>query len=123
MINYLNPMKPLQCPYCGKPAIFSSNDIVYGRRYGKSYMCYYCKDCDAYVGTHNNTDQPLGTMANKKLRKLRIIAHSLFDPLWQTGKMKRKQAYKFLEKNTGVKHISWTNEEQCKKVIEFLQSL
>jgi len=110
----------MNCPYCNKKAEWVSNEKIYGRRYGKSYMCYYCKDCNAYVGCHNNTKQPLGTMANKELRDLRIKAHSLFDQIWKEGKMKRKEAYKFLEKNTGIKHISWTSEEQCKKVIDFL---
>ena len=55
------------CPYCQKEAPWISNEEVYGKRYGKSYMCYYCKDCDAYVGCHDNTKRALGTMANQEL--------------------------------------------------------
>ena len=99
----------MTCPYCGKKAQWCENKIIYGRNYGKSYMCYYCADCDAYVGCHQNTQIPLGTMANKELRGLRIKAHNLIDPLWKSGKMKRGDVYKALVK-MGIKHISWANE-------------
>ena len=111
----------MKCPYCNQLAKWTSNDVVYGRKYGKSFMCYWCKNCDAYVGCHNNTKNPLGTMANKELRKLRIECHNLFDKLWKGGEMTRKQAYKYLEEKTGIKHIGKTNREEClniKKIIE-----
>ena len=109
------------CPYCGNSAKYGPNEEFYnGKRYGKSYMCYYCKPCDAYVGCHENTKKPLGTMANKKLRDLRTTCHSLFDPLWKDGEMIRKEAYQFLFIHTGVKHIAWTTEKECKKIIQVL---
>ena len=111
----------VKCPYCGKKAEWTSNDVVYGRKYGKSWMCYYCWECDAYVGCHQNTKLPLGTMANKELRTLRMECHALFDPLWKSGQMKRRDAYRYLFKNTGVKHIAWANEEECQKIISFLK--
>lgn len=110
----------MKCPYCKKDALWTSNEVVYGRRYGRSWMCYYCPDCDAYVGCHNNTDKPLGTMANKALRTLRMKTHSLFDPLWKTGKMRRREAYNYLFKNTGIRHIAWSDEQECKVIITFL---
>jgi len=111
------------CPYCNKEAKFCENKEIYGKNYGKSYMCYYCAGCNAYVGCHQNTDKPLGTIANKELRDLRKKAHSLFDPMWQGGKMKRKEAYKLLEEKTGVKHISWTDIDSCKKLINQLSKI
>lgn len=110
----------MKCLYCNQEAKWVSNKIIYGKRYGKSYMCYYCENCDAYVGCHKNTRKPLGVMANKKLRKLRIECHDLFDELWKSKKMTRKKAYGFLFKNTGIKHIGFSDEEECKKIIDFL---
>ena len=111
----------MKCPYCGKEAKYIDSKEKYN---GKSFgMMYICWNCDAYVGTHKksgNPEKPLGTLANAELRELRKQAHALFDPLWKSGKMKRKEAYKYLQENTGVKHISWTDVESCKKVIEFL---
>lgn len=110
----------IQCPYCGKEAIWCENKEIYGKNYGDSVMCYYCKECDAYVGCHKNTSTPLGTMANKELRELRKQCHLLFDPLWKSGKMSRKKAYKYLEEKTGLKHIAWCNEEECKKILTII---
>ena len=115
-------IKKLFCPYCGKEAEWASNDVVYGRRYGQSFMCYYCKDCDAYVGCHNNTREPLGTMANKELRQLRMKAHAMFDPLWQCGVMTRKKAYSVLAArlNQKIVHIAQSDENTCKQIIDIL---
>ncbi len=108
----------MKCPYCDKEAKWCENKAIYGKNYGKSYMCWYCEDCDAYVGCHNNTKTPLGTMANKELRELRERCHKIFDPLWKNGTMKRKEAYRFLEEKTGIKHIAETTKEDCEKIIK-----
>lgn len=101
------------CPYCNKPAKWCDNKEVYGKRYGKSYMCYYCKDCGAWVGCHQNTRKPLGTMANRELRIWRMKAHSALDPLWKSGEMTRHKAYKLIDN----KHIGESNIDGCKEII------
>lgn len=107
------------CPYCGKEALWCENKEKYGRNYGKSYMCYFCKACDAYVGCHNNTQKPLGTMANAELRMWRIKAHSTFDALWKCGKMSRKEAYQWLSDKFNKKaiHIGESNIETCREIM------
>ncbi len=108
----------MKCPYCNKPALWTENKAIYGKNYGKSYMCYYCKDCNAYVGCHNNTEKPLGTMANKELRDWRIKAHNSFDSLWKTGFVTRNEAYKILENEFGKEiHIGESDIETCKRII------
>ena len=108
----------MNCPYCQKPAKWCDNAEVYGRRYGKSYMCYWCKDCDAYVGCHNNTARPLGTMANKELRQWRMKAHAVIDPIARTAPHSRKSVYRRLEKVFGRPiHIGESDIELCKQVI------
>lgn len=88
-------------------------------------MCYYCKDCDAYVGCHNNTKDPLGTMANKELRQLRVAAHKEFDEFWKSGYMKRWEAYRYLQNLMALKedeaHIGKFTKEQCIELITKLQ--
>lgn len=111
------------CSYCNQPAKFVNNSEIYnGKQYGKSYMMWYCKPCNAYVGVHhNNPNAPLGTMANKELREWRKKAHALFDPLWKSGKMSRKQAYLWLKEKTGRWiHMGESDIETCKEVIELL---
>lgn len=106
------------CPSCSKPAEWIPNEQVYGRRYGKSYMCYYCRACDYMVGVHNNTRQPLGTMVGKELRNLRKQVHNKIDPLWKDGKIKRGHLYARISKALGYTyHTGETDAETCRKVL------
>jgi hypothetical protein len=110
------------CPKCNKEAPWVPNEVAYGNRFGKNYMCYFCKECDTYVGCHNNTKEPLGTMADKELRNLRMQTHKVFDLLWKNGKMNRNQAYQLLEEKFGREiHIGSSDVETCKKIIDLLK--
>jgi hypothetical protein len=108
----------VMCPYCNKPAIFTSSARIFGKHYG---MIYLCEICEARVGTHKNSDRPLGTMANAELRKLRSETHKVFDKIWLGGKIDRSLAYrrlaKQLEINTRACHIGMFDVKTCKKVI------
>jgi hypothetical protein len=55
------------CPYCGQPAIYVDSAAVY--RIGSYGMIYLCRPCQAWVGVHPGTDQPLGRLANAELRR------------------------------------------------------
>lgn len=107
------------CPYCNKEAFWCDNVVVYGKRYGKSYMCYYCAPCDAYVGCHNNTREPLGTMANKELRNQRMKCHKVVDALWKPNKNQRKNVYRRLAHWFGRPiHIGESDMDQCRQILE-----
>jgi len=109
------------CPYCGKEAVFVSNKEIYGRKYGKSHMIWYCKLDDAYVSVHDNDpERPKGTMAKNILRLLRIDAHKVFDPIWKNNEnITRRYAYYLLAKelNLNEVHIGEANEKMCIKII------
>jgi hypothetical protein len=117
------------CQYCNKEAKFVDSKAIYRKSYG---MIYLCKPCDAYVGAHEKSGEPLGTLANKELRTLRKIAHSAFDPLWKrkmakgTSKFKARNAgYAWLAEKMGIPledcHIAMLNEEQCCGLIELCE--
>ena len=107
----------MKCPYCKKEAQWVDNSVIYGKRYGKSYMCWYCP-CGAYVGCHNNTRTPLGTMANKELRNWRIKAHSVIDPLWKSKQYTRREVYQRLSDAFGKRvHIAEADIQECKEII------
>ncbi len=111
----------MKCPYCKKEARWCENKEIYGKNYGRSYMCYYCNDCNAYVGCHNNSRKALGTMANRELREWRMKSHSLIDPLWKNGEMKRHEVYQMLKEHFGKEiHIGESDIEMCKEVIKYL---
>lgn len=108
----------MNCPYCNKKAEWVENKVIYGKNYGKSYMCHYCKDCDAYVGCHNNTKTPLGTMANPELKKWRRKVHAYIDPLWKDNKIHRKNLYEKLSFFMGKEyHTGNCDIKDCKKVL------
>lgn len=68
-------------------------------------------------------DDPLGFRAipGSPLAKARTRAHQAFDPLWQSGRMTRKKAYKWLARQLGMApsdcHMILFDEEECEEVI------
>lgn len=115
----------VSCPYCGQQAEYVDSAEIYGRSYG---MVYLCRPCDAYVGVHEGTDQPLGRLANRELRRWRNRAHAAFDPLWQQGRYRRRRndAYAWLAGKMGLTkeetHIAMFDVEQCKQVIQIMDN-
>jgi hypothetical protein len=114
------------CPYCDNATEYVDSIIVYRKSYG---MIYLCKPCDAYVGTHKNSNRALGRLADEDLRNWKKQAHAHFDPLWVRKMRKgfskkdaRSLAYKWLSAEMGLPpeytHIGMFDIEQCKKVIE-----
>jgi len=107
------------CPKCGKAAPWVENKEKYGRNYGASFMCYYCKPCGTYVGCHQNTMRPLGVMGDETTLQLRRDAHTAFDRLWKTGNMTRSEAYQDLADTFGEEvHIGGSDAARCRKIIE-----
>lgn len=113
-------MKEVICPYCGCSTVLVDSSVIYGQDgYGYFYLCIIC---GAYVGCHGNTTEPLGYPANKELRDARRAAHSVFDRIWKTGKMRRRAAYAWLSEQLKIPaeatHISMFNLALCQKTIE-----
>jgi hypothetical protein len=121
----LNPLPaPTTCPNCGGEVQLLGNERVYGRPYGEWPYAYKCMDraCNSYVGLHPFTAIPLGTLANPRTRKARTDAKAVFNPLWQTGKRTRSEAYAWLASKLGIPveecHVGWFDVKQCEKVVE-----
>lgn len=114
---------PGPCPFCqGEPKLVDSAEI-YGRSYGWAWRCY---QCDAYVGCHRGTTDPLGTLADAATREARGKAHAAFDPLWQRlGKgdgRRRRKTYQWLATELGIDedecHIAMFDAATCQRVVE-----
>lgn len=65
--------------------------------------------------------------AHQSLMALRDKAHTLLDPLWQSGRMTRTEAYKMIAKILDIPppievHIATLNESELKKLITVLQN-
>jgi hypothetical protein len=121
LVNQPIPIYP-PCPYCGSPTHIQDSAIIYhGQSFGLVLICTAYPKCDAFVGCHQQSGQPKGTLANAELRKHRKEAHAAFDPIWRSGCMYRQQAYRWLAGKLGIEreacHIGQFSGEQCQQVI------
>ena len=113
----------LVCPDCGSPM-----ERKVGK-YGLFYGCIRWPECDCVYGAHQDTGEPLGTPAERKVRTLRIMAHNAFDTLWKGPKapMNRNKAYKWMAEAMGIKrkdaHIGAFTAEQCTLLVDEVDSL
>ena len=119
-INY----STLRCPYCGSSVIYRSADGIY-KDNSKNSMLYVCSkypECDAYVRTHPNTNVPMGTLANRRLRELRKEAHKYFNRIYEEGYMTKQDAYRWLSFAISAPmshtHIGNLGEYYCEVVIK-----
>lgn len=116
-------MREVFCDYCGRRAEYVDSKVVYGKSYGKIYLC---RQCMAYVGVHKGTDKPLGRLANAELRYWKKAAHAVFDPLWQRGPYKgyRNAAYAWLAEKMSLPlektHIGMFDVGQCRQAISII---
>ena len=116
----------IKCPYCGARAYLRPASVVYGGHTddagAKLYVCARYPVCDAYVAAHKDTLLPMGTLADRNLRRKRIEAHSALNRLIAAGFMTRKQAYRWLQIQLGLPeseaHIAKFSELRCQKVID-----
>ena len=96
----------ITCPACGSRAYLRPASVVYGDKApdpdAKYYVCGRYPACDCYVAAHRKTMLPMGTLADKALRKKRHDAHVALDSLWKNGVMSRKEAYRLLQLSMGL---------------------
>lgn len=92
----------------------------------KFWMCNSCKN---YVGCHKNANKnklkPLGVIANKDLRKIRMMIHEIIDPIWREEKMKRGEVYAIISNELGYKyHTGELNSiDEADRVLRIAQNI
>lgn len=125
------------CPYCGRQAELVDGKRLYPHRKNldertSKAKFWLCIRCDAYVGCHRADEEhgrdgtePLGTMANRDLRELRVRVHGFFDQTWKSGAMSRAGAYRWLAQRLGIMvdrcHVGMFDEETCRRALEVLE--
>ncbi|WP_016773970.1 zinc-finger-containing protein [Pseudomonas sp. R62] len=122
-----NPIPaPADCRYCGDDVHLVCNSEIYrGHSFGDWPYAYLCRGCRAYVGLHPQTDIPLGTLADDKLRVLRNRSKAAFHDHMKKAGMTRTGAYQWLAEkmgiDVGVCHFGWFDLAECfaaEKVVE-----
>lgn len=131
------------CDYCGKDAVLVAGDVIYpSNQHAHHKLFWYCKPCDAWTATHENspTHKPIGRLADARLRDARKRALQAFNPLWLAGYSMMEQArngiskaecigfgYKWLAERMGITtktcHIGSFNDQQCDQARKICQSL
>lgn len=115
------------CDYCKEEVGLVGGDRIYPHRPDLFELRFwFCSDCDAWVGCHRGTTNPLGRLANAELRQAKIEAHAAFDQLWKSttpaGTFDRSGAYKWLAEQLGISrddcHIGMFDVEMCRRVVE-----
>ena len=127
MIKIVVDEFPTKCSICGGDVIYTTNDNIYGKKYGSGY-CYYCTNCGAYVGTHKPyPKKALGLLANSEMRKWKIMCHDLFDSMWKgeaEQKRIREHLYKKLADELGIsvveRHFGWFDLPMLKRAYNVL---
>ena len=92
----------------------------FGKTYDATRKVWVCTGCRARVGTHPNSDRPLGTLANAEVRALRKRCHELIDPLWKWQGYPRGLVYAELARRLGLSsvHIGEADKELCLRILD-----
>lgn len=121
-MNFLKREK-IRCPYCGSLASKRPASYVYGKKADKNKFLYVCDrypKCDTYVAA-TEKGLPMGTLANKELRRKRIAAHKSLNRIWKKGFMTKEQVYVWLQSRLNMTdkqmHIGKFGEYYCNRVI------
>lgn len=117
------------CRFCKGPVYIVTGKEIYNHRedlwHKKFHLCF---DCWAYVGTHDHSGVPFGTLADQSTRAARNSAHRIFDKRWKNSKTKnaRYNEYKWLAEQLNLSidecHIGLFDVDQCNLVIELCKN-
>ena len=114
----------VRCPYCRAKATLHPASYVFGKAAKPGRLLYVCDRypvCDSYVGAHQKTKLPMGSLADRDLRHKRIEAHKAFDWMWKSGLMTKAQAYKWMQAKLGIRsehaHIAKFSYYMCDQLI------
>lgn len=123
-----------KCPICLVEATEVTGKHIYPRRSDlfslKFYQCM--SHTDYYVGCHKKDGRPLGVLADKEHRVLKMQCHGYFDPHWMVGfrprsefATLRKECYARLANDMGLAidqtHFGMFTKDQCKQALEILK--
>lgn len=92
----------IHCCGCGRDvdARLTDGREIYPRRPQFADLPYWkCDACGNYVGCHHKTGKPttpLGVIPTPEIRNARQHIHRHLDPLWQSGKVKRRHVYRMV---------------------------
>ena len=116
-----------RCDKCCKQAVLTTGAMLYPNRYDLAEKSFWiCSECGAYVGCHPGTVTPLGSLAGKRTRLARMMAHRAFDVFWKDrGGVSRGRAYRLLAAKLGLEHIhiGQSGYKRCAMIVRAVREL
>ena len=104
-------MRMIRCCGCDgekvEARLTDGSEIYPHRKDLYSLPFWKCDACGNFVGCHHKTKnrtQPLGCIPTPELKNARKHIHKLLDPIWESGKMKRKDIYAKISERVGWKY-------------------
>ena len=90
---------------CDVDARLTDGGEIYPHRADLRNMPFWrCDTCGNFVGCHHKTKTrtaPLGCIPTPALKEARKHLHALIDPIWQSGRMGRRELYKAISLEVG----------------------
>lgn len=92
--------RPIWCVCCDEyvSARLTNGTEIYPHRRDLAGLPFWrCDTCGNYVGCHHKTKQPttpLGCIATPEIKDARQKIHRILDPIWRSGRMSRREAYR-----------------------------
>jgi hypothetical protein len=123
-------MTKLYCCGCSEkvePILIFGDEAYPHRKDLYNLKFWICEKCLNFVGCHKHGDGdvPLGCIPTKEIKKLRMQIHSLIDPIWKSGKLKRGQIYKIMSDKLGFKYhtASLKTVNECQDALTYAKEL
>lgn len=117
-------IKEIYCCGCGKKmdAYLVSGLFIYNTHKYSDKWFYQCAHCKNYVGCHPGTKKQLGCIPTPVIRNARKIIHSILDPIFKSGKIKRRKLYKLISDKIGFNYhtANLRTIEECRKAYKII---
>ena len=100
-------VRRIHCCACGGDvdARLTDGGEIYPHRPDLHSLPFWrCDACWNFVGCHHKTKnrtEPLGCIPTVELKEARKKLHALIDPIWQSGKMGRRELYEAISREVG----------------------
>ncbi len=119
----------IYCCGCGLDvdARLTNGSEIYPHRKDLHNLPFWkCDECENFVGCHHKTKNrtnPLGCIPTPEIKKYRQRIHALLDPIWQSGKMGRKEIYAKISERVGWKYhtAKIRSVEEAREVYKIVQ--
>lgn len=121
------------CTGCGAKveARLTNGREIYPHRNDLFVLPFWkCDTCGNFVGCHHKTvngTRPLGCIPTPAIKAERQKIHKVLDPLWKTGGYGRKEIYRIVADQMGMREAYHTAQirsvDEARKVLDIIEKL